>query len=83
MDIVKDTYSIGRRKKDEPIRNPFLNGMRHIETNEHFKAMSCLFTLLLRLQQAAVHMALTKDVNLFLLCLLYVLFLGNGLGRLS
>lgn len=57
----ENDYYMRRKRKDEPVRNPFLGGMRDVHMDDHFQAMSCLLVLLLRLRQAAVHMFLTKE----------------------
>uniref|UniRef100_A0A914QF76 Transcription termination factor 2 n=1 Tax=Panagrolaimus davidi TaxID=227884 RepID=A0A914QF76_9BILA len=50
------------------IKNPFISGNKELEVEDNFQMMSCLLVLLLRLRQACVHMALTKqavDINAF------------------
>uniref|UniRef100_A0AC34FTK3 Transcription termination factor 2 n=1 Tax=Panagrolaimus sp. ES5 TaxID=591445 RepID=A0AC34FTK3_9BILA len=58
-----------RNKETTVIKNPFIAGNREIEmVGGNFQMMSCLLVLLLRLRQACVHMALTKqavDLNAF------------------
>uniref|UniRef100_A0A183VCI2 Helicase ATP-binding domain-containing protein n=2 Tax=Toxocara canis TaxID=6265 RepID=A0A183VCI2_TOXCA len=51
----------GRKQEEEaPMRNPFLGGERTISADNNFQVMSSVVTLLLRLRQACVHLALTK-----------------------
>uniref|UniRef100_A0A7E4VHX9 Transcription termination factor 2 n=1 Tax=Panagrellus redivivus TaxID=6233 RepID=A0A7E4VHX9_PANRE len=49
------------RPNASKIRNPFLGGTREVDLDDKFQTMSCLLVLLLRLRQACVHMALTKN----------------------
>jgi len=42
------------------IKNPFLGGAREINPEDRFQGMTSIFTLILRLRQACVHLALTK-----------------------
>uniref|UniRef100_A0A914ZRW6 Transcription termination factor 2 n=1 Tax=Parascaris univalens TaxID=6257 RepID=A0A914ZRW6_PARUN len=59
----RELYGFGRRKKRDEgtsMRNPFLGGARTISADNDFQVMSSVLTLLLRLRQACVHLALTK-----------------------
>uniref|UniRef100_A0A914ZAY7 Transcription termination factor 2 n=1 Tax=Panagrolaimus superbus TaxID=310955 RepID=A0A914ZAY7_9BILA len=49
------------RKGTNVIKNPFIVGKREVDLDDKFQMMSCLLVLLLRLRQACVHMALTKQ----------------------
>lgn len=77
---MNDDFDFRRKKKDQvSVRNPFLGGPQQVEGN--FQAMSCILTLLLRLRQAAVHLALIKEVNFNDYC--NDIFLGIRFRRIS
>ncbi|VDD94457.1 unnamed protein product [Enterobius vermicularis] len=71
-EIIEQNISISKPRekwsKESVIRNPFLGSTRDISLCDNFRTMSCVLTLLLRLRQACVHMALTKkavDIEAF------------------
>ncbi|VDK52146.1 unnamed protein product [Anisakis simplex] len=62
----REMYGLSRHRRGPqmndatPMRNPFLGGARTISAENNFQVMSSVLTLLLRLRQASVHLALTK-----------------------
>uniref|UniRef100_A0A914XRH2 Transcription termination factor 2 n=1 Tax=Plectus sambesii TaxID=2011161 RepID=A0A914XRH2_9BILA len=62
-DMEMRALSSGRaRHEDFGYRNPFLaKSQRAVKSDDKFQQMTVIFVLLLRLRQACVHLALTKD----------------------